>query len=98
MLKPRVEVAKAFSAPIALLCLAQVPGGPSDFEGAWGLVLGALCLLQGTFNTGCLRAKGRLHARVLCGRERAAVTGAASMVSRRDAGVVFWEGNGTPKS
>lgn len=43
-----VEVAKAFSAPIALLCLAQVPGHPLDLEGAWGPVLGALCPLRGT--------------------------------------------------
>lgn len=42
----RVDVAKAFSAPIALLCLAQIPGYPLDLEGAWGLVLGALCPLR----------------------------------------------------
>lgn len=30
-------------------------GGPLDLEGAQGLVLGAMCPLQGTFNPGCLR-------------------------------------------
>lgn len=39
---------KAFIAPIALLCLAQVPGHPLGLEGAWGLVLSALCPLRDT--------------------------------------------------
>lgn len=41
-------MANAFSAPIPLLCLAQVSGYPLDLEGAWRLVLGALSPLRGT--------------------------------------------------
>lgn len=60
-----MQVVKAFSAPIALFCLAQVPGGPLDFEGAWGLVLGAL-------GPGCLREgeHGQVQGETWCDPER----------------------------
>ncbi|PKU45610.1 hypothetical protein llap_4095 [Limosa lapponica baueri] len=57
MLKPRVEVATAFSTPIALVSPAQVPGGPLDFEGAWGVVLGDLAVCKRVSRAKC---KGRL--------------------------------------
>lgn len=40
-------MAKAFSAPVALLCLAQVPGHPLDLERGLGATAGCPVPIEG---------------------------------------------------